>query len=466
MQAMKFSLKSAAASVLISAAAILTLASCGEKTPEQIAAENRKITAMAIANAKEMYQAGKRDDAVALLEKTQAQCGQNADLSETLAQYYDESGKTAEAALMFESASDLREDGDAAMLLKAAKAYKKLSSPQAEASALQKYLKLKPSDFAEWANYADVLESMDRNEEALNARLDILKNSKKNPDTEEATRIGLLFVKLGQAPMGRKWLEAAFKSTIPESKAVRGQILAGLIKVYLSQKETASVQWAVAQMDKIDPKFVDKNYPTLHAQLAEFRKSIKEAKAAAGIKEDAVVADQGEPDPYDEVAKMPNDVEKHVLDSNYYLSKGDIKGAEKSAHMAIFKDRKSPIGWRALANAYEAAKKYDDSFMAAREAYERDKSDPDNAVLYLRNAIRVKEPQDFFDDCYALYKKFPDVYEVRIDLAKAYKAIGDKNNAKYFYETFLKNAPKEHPLYKEIDAEYREMVEGIPAAAK
>lgn len=121
---------------------------------------------------------------------------------------------------------------------------------------------------------------MSKYQDALNAYLEGVKKSGRNPDTREACDIGNLFLKVGNPVQGRRWLEAALAATSAENTRTRADILAGLVAAYLAQKEAAALEGAVAELDKIAPGFVGEKYPQLHEQLAEFRRKLKEAEDA------------------------------------------------------------------------------------------------------------------------------------------------------------------------------------------
>jgi hypothetical protein len=57
------------------------------------------------------------------------------------------------------------------------------------------------------------------------------------------------------------------------------------------------------------------------------------------------------------------------------------------------------------------------------------------------------------------HEKFPNNPEIWVDLAKTYKLVGKKTNAIHFYKLFLTHTPKEHPLYEEMQKEYKEISE-------
>lgn len=509
------------------AALAAVLAGCGEKTPEQIAEENKKTLSIAVKRAQVLMFENKYAQSAELLEEASRRCGDDATLCELLAYSYVRLGRGAEAAIFFEKASDIS-GGNAQLLVNAAKAYEQAGQFQSAIRAYEKYLKLKPRDMIAWKSMSKCLESLSNYREALNAYLEGLKKSERNPNTREACEIGNLFLKVGNAVQGRKWLEAALAATNDENIETRTEILAGLISVYLAQKETALLEDAVAKLDKIDPKIVDEKYPNLRAQLAEFRRKLKEAEDAVNAEKIAAekreaekkaqeekvakgkaqaeekAAEQSKPESSDaegknaeqaaqpapeskpqESAKPAEDsqpadapevkeaqisdevaedtqpktkLEKLVAQTYAQIADGKTAEASKSGNLAVAEDRNSAQAWRALALAYDAEGRSFDSYMAARESYVRNPDDINATLLYIRTASGVQNNEQFLNTLYAARKKFPNNSEIMLGLARTYKLLGDKPNARFFYESFLNGTPKEHPLYDEVSEEFEKYI--------
>lgn len=514
------------------AALAAVLAGCGEKTPEQIAEENKKTLSIAVKRAQVLMFENKYAQSAELLEEASRRCGDDATLCELLAYSYVRLGRGAEAAIFFEKASDIS-GGNAQLLVNAAKAYEQAGQFQSAIRAYEKYLKLKPRDMIAWKSMSKCLESLSNYREALNAYLEGLKKSERNPNTREACEIGNLFLKVGNAVQGRKWLEAALAATNDENRETRAEILTGLISVYLAQKETALLEDAVAKLDKIDPKIVDEKYPNLRAQLAEFRRKLKEAEDAVNAEKIAAekreaekreaekraqeekaakekaqaeekAAEQSKPESSDaegknaeqaaqpapeskpqESAKPAEDsqpadapevkeaqisdevaedtqpktkLEKLVAQTYAQIADGKTAEASKSGNLAVAEDRNSAQAWRALALAYDAEGRSFDSYMAARESYVRNPDDINATLLYIRTASGVQNNEQFLNTLYAARKKFPNNSEIMLGLARTYKLLGDKPNARFFYESFLNGTPKEHPLYDEVSEEFEKYI--------
>lgn len=495
----------------LSAAAALAclLAGCGEKTPEQLAAENKKAVEISVKRAQVMMFEGDYAKAAELLEETSRSRGDSAALCEALAYSYAQLGRGAEAAIFFEKASDVS-GGSAQMLANAAKTYEQAGQFQSAARAYEKYLKLKPRDMIAWKSLSKCHEKMSKYQDALNAYLEGVKKSERNPDTREACDIGNLFLKVGNAVQGRRWLEAALAATSEENRQTRADILKGLVAVYLAQRETAALEGAVAELDKTSPGFVKEKYPQLHGQLAEFRRKLKEAEdalkaaelkkaeeakkaeeekrlaeekkaaeeaaekakkesessgnPAAGPKDFAVQAPKAEgaglkdeaPKAKGEKKKSP--VEELIEKTYALIAEKKPAEASKAGNLAVAEDRNSAAAWRALALAYDAEGRAFDSHMAAREAYVRSPDDINSTLLYIRTASGVQNNEQFLNTLYRANRKFPNNSEIMLGLARTYKLIGDRPNAKYFYNAFLNGTPKEHPLYNEVSEEFEEYV--------
>ena len=96
--------------------------------------------------------------------------------------------------------------------------------------------------------------------------------------------------------------------------------------------------------------------------------------------------------------------------------------------------------------------------MAARESYVRNPDDINATLLYIRTASGVQNNEQFLNTLYAARKKFPNNSEIMLGLARTYKLLGDKPNARFFYESFLNGTPKEHPLYDEVSEEFEKYI--------
>ena len=255
------------------------LCACSEKTPEQIAAENAKKTDIAVRRSKVFLFDEKPAQAIQMLEQVYQECGPSALLCEALADAYAQDGQLPSAAMFYDRAADLK-NGDPELEINAAKCYEQSNLPDSAVKAYSKYLKSKPQDMVAWKAMAKCLEKQEKYQEALNAYLAALKAAGRNPTSAEAASIGILFTKIGNVPQARRWLEAAYKATIPENVDTRREILLALLSVYLAEKETVLLNATVEELDKMEPNLVREKYPQLHAQLTEFFKNLKEAEEA------------------------------------------------------------------------------------------------------------------------------------------------------------------------------------------
>lgn len=255
------------------------LCACSEKTPEQIAAENAKKTDIAVRRSKVFLFDEKPAQAIQMLEQVYQECGPSALLCEALADAYAQDGQLPSAAMFYDRAADLK-NGDPELEINAAKCYEQSNLPDSAVKAYSKYLKSKPQDMVAWKAMAKCLEKQKKYQEALNAYLAALKAAGRNPTSAEAASIGILFTKIGNVPQARRWLEAAYKATIPENVDTRREILLSLLSVYLAEKETVLLNATVEELDKMEPNLVREKYPQLHAQLTEFFKNLKEAEEA------------------------------------------------------------------------------------------------------------------------------------------------------------------------------------------
>ncbi len=485
------------------------LVGCGEKTPEQIAQENKKLTDISVRRARVLMFEDKSPEAIKLLEETYQKCGSSPELCEALAYAYAQNEQLASAAMFFENASE-QKGGDPELQINAAKAYEQSKAYDSATKAYQKYLKLKPTDIIAWKSLSACQEKNENYAEALNSMMSALKAAGRNPNTSEAAKIGLLFIKIGNAPQAQQWLNAAYDATLPTNTEVRKEILLGLVTVYLAKKEMVLLDETIAKLDKIYPKEIDKKYPELRKQIKTFKDNLKAAQEATIKAEEQKKKEEAEAKKIEDKAKQAQDEKKSenkpeskeqesidntetpakdseplaegeaaikeaetkdLTEQEAQLSEYDLlvqksydaiaqnKGseAEKLAHLAISKDSKPELAWRALAKAYEISNKANDSYMAACEAYKRNPDNIDATLFYLRTASRVLNNEKFLNEVYKAYEKFPNNPEIWVDLARTYNLIGNRTNAIFFYKQFLTHTPKEHPLYEEMSAEFAKL---------
>ncbi len=427
------------------------LVGCGEKTPEQIEAENQKNTDIAIRRARVLMFEDKSASAIKLLEETYQKCGSSAELCESLAYAYAQNGQLASAAMFFENASNQKE-GDSELQINAAKAYEQSNAFDSAVKAYEKYLKMKPSDVVAWKSLSACLEKLEKYRESLNAYMSALKAAGRNPNTTEATKIGSLFVKVGNVVQARQWLEASYKSTLPTNLETRKAILLDLISVYLAQKESALLEETVAILDKIDANVVDTKYPELRAQLKAFRKNLEAAKQAS------ILAKQKEleaKDKAEEQAKL-----KAEEDAKKAAEQKKKEVAEESPTQNVVKKGDEPTDKKVEKNLEQNTDEQDNTTLPAQESEPLSEGEAKIKESNIEDAtISKKEPTDYnslVQKCYdfiaqndALKAEKLAHAAIALDsqqetawraLAKAYE-ISNKNNDSYMaaYEAYKRN---------------------------
>ncbi len=501
--------------------ALIAFSGCQKKTPEQIAKENSALLESAVKKAQTLLLEEKAGEAVELLEKSSESYGVSASLCEALAYAYLQNGKKAEAGIFFEKASDLK-GGDGEMLFSAARVYEETGSSDSAINAYEKYLKIKPLDPVAWKALAKVLKSKGKNQEALNAYLASVKNAGRNPNSQEAAEIGVLFSEVGNNHQARRWLEASYAAAAPNNLETRKTALSALVGISLKEKNMESLKREVADLDKIDPSILDKEHPGLRQQMEKFERDLAEAqlkikkmqeeKAAAEkkAKEEKELADKRAKEEIERVKKLAEEraeaekrekealqkeekessekeqalkeeeketpemrSEKLVKETYEHIEKGDAVSAKRSANLAVFENGRSSDAWRALAKSYEASGERKAAYLAANEALYRNPDDIDATLFYLRSASFVVSNEKLLNMLYSAREKFPQNPEIMLGLARTYNVKGDTLNAKYFYNMFMDGTPKEHPLYEEVEKEFAEMLdpsskksgESLPSAA-
>ncbi|MBO5255849.1 MAG: hypothetical protein J6B07_08520, partial [Opitutales bacterium] len=252
--------------------------SCGEKSPEEIEQANKRKIEQAVRRAHVMTAENNLKGAIDVLENAHRHCGSSVLLCETLANTFAQDNQTALAGMFYEQAYDA-DNSRSDLLLFAANAYEQTNSIDAAISAYEKFLEKSPTNSSIKKSLAMLYEKQNNFNKALNTYMSAIKMENRNPNTAEAAVIGSLFAKLGNMPQAKLWLETALKVTLPANVSTRKEICSNLIPVYLERKEWNNLENVIAILDTIQPDFVNKNYPTLKAQLAEFKHKLAEVKA-------------------------------------------------------------------------------------------------------------------------------------------------------------------------------------------
>lgn len=272
--------------------ACLVLSGCGEKTPAQLEKERREKIDLAVKRATVLIFDNNHAKAIEILEAASQECGVDATLYEALANAYAQSGRAGSAAIFFERASDL-EGGDPELQISAAKSYERSGSVESAISAYEKYLKMRPQDMVVWRTLANLYESAKRYGEAMNAYMAAIKASGRNPNSAEAAQVGNLFLKLGNVPQAKRWLEAAFEATSKDNVKTRSAVLSGLVEVALLEKDMAKLDEYVAKLEATDKELFDKNYPDLKKRIEEFKAAMQEVKESLAPKDSPAESSEG-----------------------------------------------------------------------------------------------------------------------------------------------------------------------------
>ncbi len=267
---------------IFSAAAVglaVALCACGEKSPEEVAQTNRRKAELAVRRAQVMSAENKNAQAVEMLETAYRELGALPNICEALGNALAQEGKTDSAGVFYEQAFD-GDNSRLDLLVFAANAYEQTSNWDAAEQAYLKYLEKKNDAPSAHKHLAKIYQKQGNFEKSLNEYMAMLKTAKRNPDTAEAAVIGGLFFKIGNTAQAKLWLESALKVTLPENVATRREIYTNLIGVYLQKRDMAGLENAIKGLDAIDPEIVNEKFPTLKAQLAEFKHRLAEAEAA------------------------------------------------------------------------------------------------------------------------------------------------------------------------------------------
>lgn len=296
------------------AVAALLMCACGEKSPEELERANQKKSELAVRRAQVMIAENKLDDAIAMLENAYSECGANTLVCETLANVFAQKGQTASAGMFYELAYD-SDNSRPEMLVFAANAYEATDSIDAAVNAYEKYVEKKPEDADIRKKLSAAYEKQGKYREALDSLNAFLKLSKRPPDTSEAAVIGRLYIGLKDIKNAKLWLETALKVTLPENTQTRKEIGLSLIRVYRAEKDANKLEEIVAMLDAIDRKLVNDRYPTLKANIAEYKHIQFEEKIKAEAKKarEEAEAAQKEVEMQNAAAKKQVEDEKKAL---------------------------------------------------------------------------------------------------------------------------------------------------------
>ena len=492
--------------------ATATFASAGwfKKSPEKIEKERQEQCQKAVSKAQTLLFDEKNQEAIKLLEDTYTKLGEMPQLCESLAFAYSQDGQYPMAAIYFEKASALTKNNPD-MLMSAAKCYEQADMDSAALGVYERYLKLRPNDDVAWRSMARLLLEGGKYQEALNAYLTCLKHSNRNPNTTEAAEIGTLFLKLGNKVQAKNWLEPALKATDESNMEVRTKILVALVDLYLSEGDTPNLEATVELLNKIDANILATKYPDLMAQLKLHREKVEEAKRAieekkkaeadAKAKEEADLKAKEEAElkakeetelkakeaaerkaKEEELAKEQNaeranqdstpalkDIEEtpevNPLETEYarcrqLIREGKISEAEKLAHKFVAADSEDSSAWILLSRAYNANGKHIDAYLCAKEALKRDTENLNLTLFTLKMGSYLESNEIFLNNLYLAYEKFPYCSEIMLGLARTYALMKNERQSKYFYDAFLDNATREHPLYRKVQEELEDLLAG------
>ena len=487
--------------------ATATFASAGwfKKSPEKLEQERQEKCQKAVGKAQTLLFDDKNQEAITLLEESYKKLGEMPQLCEALAFAYSQDGQYPMAAIYFEKASALTKNNPD-MLMSAAKCYEQASMDSAALGIYERYLKLRPNDDVAWRSMARLFLKSEKYQDALNAYLTCLKHSNRHPNTAEAAEIGTLFLKLGNKVQARTWLEPALKATDESNVEARTKILVALVDLYLSEGDTPNLETSVELLNKIDANILATKYPDLMEQLRIHREKVEEAKRAIEekkkaeaeqkakeeaeikakeeaelkAKEDAekarIEAEQKAKD--EELAKEQSvqesapslkDVEEapevNPLEAEYekcrqLIREGKASEAEKLAHKFVAADSEDSSAWILLSRAYNASGKNIDAYLCAKEALKRDSENLNLTLFTLKMGSYLESNEIFLNNLYLAHERFPYCSELMLGLARTYALMQNERQSKYFYEAFLENATREHPLYRKVQEELEDLLAG------
>ncbi len=505
--------------IFLSAAIFANSAWFFDSPEEKQRIKNQRIQE-AVKNSQVLMFDEKNQQAIELLEKATNDYGENEILCEALAYAYSQDAQYSSAAIYFEKAASFK-NANQSLLLNAARSYELCKSYDSALAAYEKYIKASPKDAPVYKSIAKLLDQKGMYDSALTAYMEFVKHSSRHPNTSEAADIGELFLKGKNAVQAKLWFNAALKVCDNSNKDVKARILAGLVDVYLAEQDTQNLEATVKELNKVDPDILAKNYPDLQKQLNEYNAKLKAAKEAViaaqkaeeerkkaealriqKAKEAELAAQKAaqeqkqkelslkkEPEQKNaaENAKAKGELPETKIEAaeftdiaapvltqyekdtdlcNELLAQNKTKDAEKLALKIVGKNGEKPQAWALLARAYCANGKFSDAYLCAKQAYEFEPENLNANLLYLKTGSFIESNEIFLNKLYLAHEKFPYCSEIMLGLARTYAIMQNAREAKYFYEKFLGNAQRLHPLYSAAQQELKNLLEGTFPAFK
>ncbi len=498
--------------LFLSAAIFANSAWFFDSPEEKLRIQNQRIQE-AVKNSQVLMFDEKNQQAIELLEKATNDYGENEVLCEALAYAYSQDAQYSSAAIYFEKAASFK-NAKQSLLLNAARSYELCKSYDSALAAYEKYIKVFPKDGPVYKSIAKLLDQKGMYDSALASYMEFVKHSSRHPNTSEAADIGELFLKGKNTVQAKLWFNAALKVCDNSNKDVKTRILAGLIDIYLIEQDTQNLENAVKDLNAIDPGILSKNYPDLQNQINEYNEKLKAAKAAViaaqKLEEERKKAEEARiqkakeaelaaqkaaqeqkqkelalkkeleqkkaqqaqankelPETKIETAEF-TDIASPVL-SQYekdtdlckeLLAQNKTKEAEKLALKIVGKNGQNPQSWALLARAYCANGKFSDAYLCAKQAYEFEPENLNATLLYLKTGSFIESNEVFLNKLYLAHEKFPYCSEIMLGLARTYAIMQNAREAKYFYEKFLDNAQRLHPLYSAAQQELKNLLDG------
>lgn len=256
-------------SVVCLAVATLFITGCGPSEQEKEQARQQAMMEGLDAASRLLF-SGQIDAALVQLERLDQNYPNEPDVLEALAFAYAKKPDHALAGFYFDTVVQL-DPSRTELALYAARSHTETGDSASAALAYETYLKDSPDDAGAWLAYARALVDSNKRKPALDAYMEATRRSGANPGALDSSKIGMLYVKLGNRAQARRWAQAALSMAAEENS--KQQALLTLLELDLSEQKWSDAEKRIAELDKVDAEALD------NSPLASARPELKQWRA-------------------------------------------------------------------------------------------------------------------------------------------------------------------------------------------
>lgn len=438
-----------------------------------------------VRQAEEMMDSGQIEEAILILERCLEREPERVDVLEPLAFAYAAREDPVMAAYTFKGIAELVPER-AEYLLYAAESLLDGGDRKGALACYEEYLAKRPKDRAVWVTLAELRAGSGFLSGAIEAYLAAEQLQTRTP---QQLAIGQLYLRAGNLAQAQAWFGRALRG----DSELRDEALLGLLETAVRSKRFQDAEALLDQIDAEYPGRLDQSdLDAVRDQLAEWRRRREAAREALVALEERAAAEQAAPEeeavepvqpvewaaeeaaPEELVAEAEPEVPEKLPVTDLEESQppvpedflslarmerdnGRLAAAVRNYKAALVEDDNQPAVWAELSEVYLQAGNPDWARATASEAVRRDQDNPKFLLQYLRAAQRTMKPDKIIREMEDAYRRFPDQPEIILVLARAYRDIGSRRNARLLFGKFLELVPADDPLRGSVEIELQRL---------